>query len=80
MAVFGFLAPMLLLMKIPIVGPLLFLPVCNRCCTLGVGLVGCNVSYSVRPAAFVGISSGSIPGRLPAPAAGQRAIHSRSVP
>jgi hypothetical protein len=51
-AVFGFLAPMLLLMKIPIIGPLLFLPVRNRCCTLGVGLVGCNVSCSLRAAAF----------------------------
>jgi hypothetical protein len=30
-AVFAFLAPMLLLMKIPIVGPLLFLPVCYHC-------------------------------------------------
>lgn len=30
-AVFAFLAPMLLLMKIPIVGPLLFLPVGCHC-------------------------------------------------
>lgn len=46
MAVFCFLAPQLLLMKLPIIGPLLFLPVC--CSSQNTSVNSCSPAVHER--------------------------------